>query len=106
MGKCKELQEYTKQSYNYKTLWLEASSLSFPIVLLRLVTDSSAFDCCRFQLVDLALAGTTGSAAVRLAARWSQALMVGGGEGGMVVVRKQELISKYKFIKHGSRVRI
>ena len=61
---------------------------------------------CRFWLVDLALAGTTGSAAVQLAARWSQALMVGGGEGGMVVVREQELISKHKFVEHGSRVRI
>ena len=30
--------------------------------------------------------------------------MVGGGEGGMVVVRKQELISKHKFVEHGSRV--
>ena len=53
--------------------------------------------------MDFDLAGTTGSAAVRLATHWSWALMVGGGEGGMVVVRKQELISKHKFIKHGSR---
>jgi len=39
------------------------------------------------------LAGRTDSAAVRLAACWSWALIVGGGDGGMVVVQKQEMIS-------------
>ena len=32
--------------------------------------------------------------------------MVGGGEGGMVVVGKQVLISKHNLVEHGSRVQL
>jgi hypothetical protein len=65
------------------------SSLLFTTLLLCLLADSSAFDCCHFRLVDFDLAGRTGRLALRLAARWSRALSDGGGEGGMVVVEKQ-----------------
>ena len=81
-------------------------SLSSPSVvtmtLLRLLTDSSAFDCCRLRLVDFDFAGAgVRAAAFRLAARWSRALFataaVGGGDGDgdgdgdadMVVVGKE-----------------
>ena len=78
-----------------------AASLSLPTVLLRLAADSSALDCCRFLLVDLDLAGRTDSAAVWLAACWSWALIVGGGDGGMVVVQKQEMISNTTSLNMG-----
>jgi hypothetical protein len=54
--------------------------------------------------VDLGLAGTTASPVVWLAARWSWALIVGGGDGGMVMVRKQEMIRKHNIVELGSRV--
>ena len=51
--------------------------------------------------MDLDLAGRTDSAAVQLAAHWSQALIVGGGNGGMVVVQKQEMISNTTSLNMG-----
>ena len=54
--------------------------------------------------MDLGLAGTAASPVVRLAARWSQALIVGGGDGGIVVVGKQETMPKFDAVKLGQRV--
>jgi len=72
---------------------LAPSSLSLVAVLFRLLTDSSALDCCRFRLVDLGLGATASTPALQLAARSSLALFGTGSEGGdedMVVVRKKE----------------
>ena len=55
--------------------------------------------------MDFGLAGTTGPPVLRLAARWSRALIDGGGDGGMVVVGKQKTMSKFDAVKLGQRAR-
>jgi hypothetical protein len=54
--------------------------------------------------VDLGLAGMAGGSALRLAARWSRAL-IGGGELGMAVVGKQKIRPTQDAGKPGLRVR-
>ena len=74
------------------------SSRSVVSVLLHLLADSSALDCCLFWLVDFDFGAAGTSPALRLAARWSRAALdkgtgAGGGEGeGDMVVESQDAL--------------
>jgi len=88
------------------------SSRSVVSVLLRLLADSSALDCTLFRLVDLEFGAVVTTPALRLAARWSLAILdkgTGGGEGGgedMMVVEDQDALTWHVGLRVTNQLKI